>query len=123
MNKHNSILILLVVLILLGVSLACGAPSQPAPTLVPTATIVPTPTPTTYQVYLYCADCVELGMDINLWETVDRQNLVTTGSAPNHAQVTLLEWQEYDGVMYFKVEYQGQIGWVSEQMVSKEPTQ
>jgi len=115
MNKNKSILLLL--LVLLGVSLACGAPSQPAPTLVPTATIVPTPAPTTYRVYLYCADCAEIGMNINLWETIDRQNLATTGSVPNNAPVTVLDRQEYEGFVYYKVQYHGQTGWVSEQMI------
>lgn len=87
-----------------------------------TATTPPKPTdppPTAYQATLFCQDCADAGMEINLWETPERDGLRTTGSVPHNTAVTVLDSRMVNGTRHYKVRHVNVVGWVSELMVKK----
>jgi endonuclease YncB( thermonuclease family) len=108
----------LALFVLLGCKLPVTA-STPQPAL--------PPAPTTYPVMLLCQDCANVGMDIYLWETPERKGLATTGKVPPHTQAIVLDATSYEGVLYYKVQANGLVGWVSELFVTPiallQPTQ
>jgi hypothetical protein len=99
----------LALFVLLGCKLPVTA-STPQPAL--------PPAPTTYPVMLLCQDCANVGMDIYLWETPERKGLATTGKVPPHTQAIVLDATSYEGVLYYKVQANGLVGWVSELFVT-----
>ena len=68
-------------------------------------------------VRLYCPECQEAGMKINIWETPSRAGLKTTGSLPHGTQVTVIDKAYHDGMSQYKITHQGITGWVSELMI------
>jgi len=93
------------------VLVACGATTKP----VPTAT--PEPKPTTFTVILYCPDCADIGMAINLWSTPSRSGI--SGKANHGDTCTVTDTDTYDGLLHYKVTCGSQAGWVSENLVRR----
>ena len=101
--------------LIVSVLLAACSSAVPA-----TSTPVPEPTeipPTAYQVTLFCQDCADIGMAINLWTDPDRSGVA--GSVPHNTVVTVLDSRMVDGTQYYYVRYVNTRGWVSELMVKR----
>jgi hypothetical protein len=63
--------------------LACGSSdSRPAATSAPSE-------PEPFTALLWCEDCADVGMDINLWDSPDRDYV--TGSLPHNTIVSVLD--------------------------------
>ena len=98
----------------IGVLLSGGDGPMPTPRLSP-------PTPTPYTAYLYCPDCADAGMPINLWERgqADRGRQIALGFHGD--QVLVLDRQrepvEERDYLRVRVVGSGVSGWVPEPFV------
>lgn len=101
-------LIILVFAFLVLASSACGS----------TTTSVPT-SPPAYSITLVCQECADIGMEINIWKTPDRQGRQTVGSVPSGTKASVLGTQVLDGVKHYQVRIGSVVGWVSELMVQQ----
>jgi hypothetical protein len=102
-----------VVFVLLSITVFLVSCSNPTP--VPTTQ--PTPVPTTYSVTLFCQDCADIGMKINIWTSTSKVGVA--GSVPHNTQVTVYGVTTYDGVVFYNVGTNGIRGWITEMFVQK----
>jgi hypothetical protein len=68
-------------------------------------------------VTLRCFECASLPFEIELWTSPDQRELA--GVVPDETPATVLDFQDYEGLLYFKVRANGIEGWVSERMVAR----
>lgn len=85
----------------------------------PAATGQPPPEPTTYEVTLVCQDCLDEGIEINLWATAERDDMRVVGNVPHNTRATVLDTALADGMMRYQVEAGGMVGWVSELFIQR----
>jgi hypothetical protein len=99
-------------LVFLGLLIAvCQGPAHnPSPTPGPTAESKPSAEPIGKAV-LWCPDCADIGMKINLWNSPQRSQVV--GMLPHKTTVTMLEKGTHDGRILYRVSGKGQSGWVT----------
>jgi hypothetical protein len=93
-----------------------GPTFTPGPTLRPTAAPKPTVTPIG-QAILWCQDCADIGMEINLWNAPQRSQVV--GSLPHGTRVTVLEKATCEGRTLLKVRGDAQMGWVTAEFLKR----
>ena len=79
--------------------------------------ITPRPLATSYSAFLYCPDCAEEGMSINIWRSQDGTQLTggVVASYPHGTSVTVIA---RDG-KFVKVEVGSVTGWLASSLVRK----
>ena len=104
--------LLLVIAALVVASLACGSSSSSSRT--------PTPTPKT--AWLYCPDCADVEMKINLWQNGGSDRGTVVGKAAHADEVFVLESKKdsSEGRYYYRVKVKetGATGWVPEALIA-----
>jgi len=92
--------------------------------VLPTATrkrVTPRPTPTPHIAHLYCPDCRDIGMWINLWQRGQADRGRVVAEAPHGTEVIILERRsepsEDRDYLKVKIMATGQTGWVPEPFV------
>jgi hypothetical protein len=113
-NKKSALLSLLVVAFIVVGLVYANSQTQPTERL---PTRAPQPTATRYSVVLQCSDCADIGMEINLWDSPERNKVV--GSVPHGAGVFVLDSRtsSTDGRTYFRVKRGEVTGWVSSSFI------
>ena len=68
-----------------------------------------------FSAYLYCPECQEVGMKINVWKSPSREGLETVGSYPHGTMVTVIG----NEAGHYKIKKGSVIGYVSTIMIKK----
>jgi hypothetical protein len=87
------------------------------------ASIRPTPAPILYNATLWCPPCEQGGSKIILWEKVGDgiSRGAKVGELDHGTPVSVLAetWSDAEGRLYFRVQAQGQTGWVPDTFIQK----
>ena len=95
--------------------------AETTPTIRVTRIKAPTPEPASsssfkqFSAQLYCPECQDAGMKINVWKTPSREGLKTVGSYPHGTTVTVIG----NEAGHYKIKKGNVIGYVSTQMIKK----
>lgn len=98
-----------------GCASESSAPDVSLPVSAPTTS--PVTAPTTFPVTLFCPECADAGMKINLWASPNRAGVA--GSVPHNTRAIVIETSIYDGVLHYKVQANGITGWVSQSFIQR----
>ena len=78
------------------------------------------PSPTIYTVILICDDCAEIGMEINIWQNAGTSRGNVSFRVPHNTTVNVLNSKIADDERrWFRVEHNGNTGWIAEDFVRK----
>ena len=76
------------------------------------------PQPTTYAVVLWCQECADIGMSINVWEKAGTTRGTVVFSVPYNTTVTVLSSKTADDRQrWYRVSYLGQTGLIPSSFV------
>lgn len=111
----NSCLVVLLAAILIGGGLIALLPFGAGQTEDARPAVVPT----TFRATAYCPDCAEEGMEINVWDSIDRDRVV--GTVPHGEAITVFDSARHNGEgrTYYHVRYGSVVGWLPLEFVMR----
>ena len=76
------------------------------------------PLPTTYTVVIWCQECADIRMSINVWEKAGTTRGSVVYSVPYSTTITVLSSKTADdGRRWYRVSYLGKTGWIPSSFV------